>query len=95
MQHPGWTLVVVGVLIAVIGFVWMLAPSIPWLGRLPKSDLVAFFDKEADVKGLVPWDRVVAEMGDSMEPLDYYPPRWSVEQFPTKEQLQKMATERQ
>ncbi len=61
---------------------------------LPKTDLVAFFDKEADVKGLVPWDRVVAEMGDSMEPLDYYPPRWSVEQFPTNEQLQKMGVER-
>jgi hypothetical protein len=41
----------------------------------------------------VPWDRVVSEMGDSMEPLDYYPPRWSVEQFPTKEQLQKMGAE--
>jgi H+/Cl- antiporter ClcA len=39
MQHPGWTLVVVGVLIAVIGFVWMLAPSIPWLGKLP-GDIV-------------------------------------------------------
>ena len=39
MLHPGWTLVVVGVLIAVIGLVWMLVPSIPWLGRLP-GDIV-------------------------------------------------------
>lgn len=39
MSHPGWTLVVVGVLIAVIGLAWMLAPSIPWLGRLP-GDIV-------------------------------------------------------
>ncbi len=39
MSHPGWTLVVVGVLIAVIGLVWMLVPSIPWLGRLP-GDIV-------------------------------------------------------
>ena len=37
--HPGWTLVVAGVLIAVIGIVWMLAPSIPWLGRMP-GDIV-------------------------------------------------------
>ena len=39
MQHPGWSLVVVGVLIAVCGLVWVLAPSIPWLGKLP-GDIV-------------------------------------------------------
>ena len=26
MQHPAWVLVIVGVLIAVIGLVWLLAP---------------------------------------------------------------------
>ena len=35
MQHPGWTLVVIGLVIAAIGAVWLLAPYIPWLGRLP------------------------------------------------------------
>jgi hypothetical protein len=35
MQHPAWVLVIVGVLIAVIGLVWLFAPSIPWLGKLP------------------------------------------------------------
>ncbi|HEY2837988.1 MAG TPA: DUF2905 domain-containing protein [Pirellulales bacterium] len=39
MSHPGWTLIVIGVLIAVIGLLWMLIPSIPWLGRLP-GDIV-------------------------------------------------------
>ncbi len=39
MQHPGGVLIVVGVLIAVIGLVWLVAPSIPWLGRLP-GDIV-------------------------------------------------------
>jgi hypothetical protein len=36
-DHPGfgWTLVVLGVIIAGIGLVWILLPSIPWLGRLP------------------------------------------------------------
>jgi hypothetical protein len=31
----GWMLLVIGVLIAGVGLVWILAPSIPWLGRLP------------------------------------------------------------
>lgn len=35
MQHPAWVLVIVGVLIAVVGLVWLLAPSVPWLGKLP------------------------------------------------------------
>ncbi len=39
MQHPGWTLVVIGILIALIGLVWLVAPSIPWLGKMP-GDIV-------------------------------------------------------
>ncbi|MEX1097139.1 MAG: DUF2905 domain-containing protein [Planctomycetales bacterium] len=39
MPHPGWILVIIGVLIAVTGLVWLLAPSIPWLGKLP-GDIV-------------------------------------------------------
>ena len=39
MQHPGWVLIVVGMLIALIGLVWLIAPSIPWLGKLP-GDIV-------------------------------------------------------
>jgi hypothetical protein len=35
VQHPGWTLIVIGVIIAVSGLIWLLAPSIPWLGSLP------------------------------------------------------------
>ena len=31
----GWTLLVLGLVIAGIGLVWILAPSLPWLGRLP------------------------------------------------------------
>jgi len=31
----GWTLLVLGLVIAGVGLVWILAPSIPWLGRLP------------------------------------------------------------
>ena len=39
MQHPGWTLVIIGLLIVGIGLVWLVAPSIPWLGKLP-GDIV-------------------------------------------------------
>jgi hypothetical protein len=31
----GWILLVLGLVIAVVGLVWILAPSIPFLGRLP------------------------------------------------------------
>jgi hypothetical protein len=31
----GWALLVLGLVIAGIGLVWILAPSLPWLGRLP------------------------------------------------------------
>jgi len=39
MQNPGWGLVIIGLLIAVAGLVWVFAPSIPWLGKLP-GDIV-------------------------------------------------------
>ena len=35
MQHPGWLLIIVGLIIAGIGVVWLFAPSISWLGKLP------------------------------------------------------------
>ncbi len=44
MQHSGWLLIIVGVLIAVIGAVWLLSPSIPWLGKLP-GDIAIERDK--------------------------------------------------
>lgn len=31
----GWTLLILGLILAGIGLVWLLVPSIPWLGRLP------------------------------------------------------------
>jgi len=36
-DHPtfGWLLLVLGLVLAGIGLIWILAPSIPWLGSLP------------------------------------------------------------
>ncbi len=31
----GWALLAVGLAVAGFGLAWILAPSIPWLGRLP------------------------------------------------------------
>jgi hypothetical protein len=31
----GWLLLVLGLVLAAFGLVWVLAPAIPWLGRLP------------------------------------------------------------
>ncbi len=38
MEHPthfGWVLLVLGLVIAGAGVVWLLWPSMSWLGRLP------------------------------------------------------------
>ena len=34
-MQPEWVLILVGLVIAGIGVVWSLTPSIPWLGKLP------------------------------------------------------------
>ncbi len=34
-QHPAWLLMIFGLILAGIGVVWLIAPSIPWLGKLP------------------------------------------------------------
>src|SRR5437016_2327843 len=33
--NVGWMLVAIGLVLAGIGLVWVLAPAVPWLGRLP------------------------------------------------------------
>jgi len=35
MQHPAWTLILIGIAIAAVGLMWLVGPSIPWLGKLP------------------------------------------------------------
>ncbi|RMF37377.1 MAG: DUF2905 domain-containing protein [Planctomycetota bacterium] len=35
MQQLAWFLILIGLIIALMGFVLLLIPSVPWLGRLP------------------------------------------------------------
>jgi len=35
MQHPAWAVIVLGLVIAAGGAIWLLSPHVPWLGRLP------------------------------------------------------------
>jgi len=39
MQQPAWALIVLGAVLVLVGLVWLLAPQVPWLGRLP-GDIV-------------------------------------------------------
>jgi hypothetical protein len=34
-EHPGWMLVIVGLVTLAAGLLWILFPSVPGLGRLP------------------------------------------------------------
>lgn len=39
MDHPGWMLVGLGLLLVLAGLIWIAVASVPWLGRLP-GDIV-------------------------------------------------------
>jgi hypothetical protein len=65
---------------------------------LPAADLVLFFQPDesgngGEVVARVPWDRVLREAGDLMQPLDIYPPRYLVRDFPDADRLQAMMAE--
>ncbi len=56
---------------------------------LPRTDVV--FLGRADQSGfLVAWDQVEDIVGDLLEPTDNYPPRYSVTQFPTPDQMGRL-----
>jgi hypothetical protein len=35
MRHPAWIFIIVGLWVTGIGLIWLVAPSILWLGSLP------------------------------------------------------------
>jgi hypothetical protein len=59
---------------------------------LPRTDLIAFM-QEGKAPLMATWDRVIEVMSDSMTPLDIYPQRFRVSEFPTEEQLAAMGAE--
>jgi hypothetical protein len=60
---------------------------------LPQTDILAFMRDPQDKPRMFSWDRVVGVVGDMMEPLDMYPPRFRVSEFPTEEQIAAMGEE--
>jgi uncharacterized protein YtpQ (UPF0354 family) len=60
---------------------------------LPKTDYVALYDPETQQSHFVPWQTLQEIAGDLMKPLDYYPPRFLVDGFPTNEQIANMQPE--
>lgn len=59
---------------------------------LPKADVIMFFGEGSDCE-LVKWQGAASMVGNLMEPLDMYPPRYRVRTFPSVEQLAWMVSE--
>ena len=59
---------------------------------LPKADVIMFMRDGANA-GIVTWQGAESVVGNLIEPLDMYPPRYRVRAFPTEEQLAWMASE--
>ena len=59
------------------------------LTLLPHTDRIAFM-QEGKGPLMAEWDRAVEIVGHLMEPLDIYPERFRVSEFPTDEQLAAM-----
>jgi hypothetical protein len=56
---------------------------------LPRTDKIAFLEKDQQPL-LVDWERAMEEVGDLMEEVDMYPPRFRVREFPAAEQIEAM-----
>lgn len=57
---------------------------------LPQPDVVVFLRSQTDTPRLYNWQQVVQVAGDLVKPLDMYPPRFEVSDFPTDEQFAAM-----
>jgi len=59
---------------------------------LPETDVIMFMRNETD-SAIVTWQGAVSIVGNLMEPLNMYPPRCRVREFPSPEQLAWMVSE--
>jgi hypothetical protein len=59
---------------------------------LPQTDKVAFFEKGKSLLTF-DWDRVVEVVGCLMKPMEIYPERYRVAEYPNEEQLKAMGAE--
>jgi hypothetical protein len=60
---------------------------------LPRTDCIVFYQGNGDegrVLGSVAWDEAVEAFGDLMTPLEVYPERWRVSEFPSVERLDEV-----
>jgi uncharacterized protein YtpQ (UPF0354 family) len=60
---------------------------------LPKTEFVGLYDPVTEHADFVTWERLEAVAGHLMAPLDCYPPRWMVDGFPSKDEIEKMSPE--
>jgi hypothetical protein len=60
---------------------------------LPETEFVALHDPQSKPTDLRPWDRLHAVVNHLMTPLDMYPRRWHVNEFPSPEEIELMHVE--
>lgn len=60
---------------------------------LPKTDFVSLFDPETKKSLFIRWERLFEVAGSIMQPLQYFPPRFFVDDFPSEEQIAQMEAE--
>jgi len=57
---------------------------------LPRTDLIAFIERNGDASRMFGWDRVMEVAGGLLQPLAIYPPRYGVSEFPINSQFAAM-----
>jgi len=53
---------------------------------LPRAQFIVFAYEDQTYSGLIPWEHVVAAIGDLMQDEDVYPVRFRVTEFPSEQQ---------
>jgi len=57
---------------------------------LPRTDYVGLNNVDTNVTFFVRWEELQSHVGELLEPLEMYPPRWFVDDFPMVEQIEAM-----